>query len=217
MTSTRTSAAAAVAATLGLAATSWVVAVTHMHGMDMGVATPLGSFMPFMAIWVPMMAAMMLPGAIPAVLRHTEASGRATAALPFVGSYLAVWALAGIVVYALYRPHGTPAAGAITLAAGLYEFTRIKKVSRRLCRERACSGFEFGFCCLGSCIGLMLMQVALGVMSVTWMAVTAGLVITQKLVPERPAIDVPVALALMGLGILVLAAPSSLPALMPSM
>jgi len=215
MTSTRTSAAAAVAATLGLAATSWVVAVAQMDGMDMGVATPLGSFMPFMAIWVLMMAAMMLPGAVPAVLRHIQASGRATAALPFVGSYLAVWTLVGIAVYALYRPHGTAAAGAITLAAGIYEFTRIKKAFRRLCRERACSGFEFGLRCLGSCIGLMLMQVALGVMSVTWMAVTAVLVIAQKLMPEKPALDVPVALALMGLGILVLAAPSCVPALMP--
>jgi len=206
-----------VAATLGLAATSWVVAVIRMDGMDMGIATPLGPFMPFMAIWVLMMAAMMLPGAVPAVLRHVQASGRATAALRFVGSYLAVWALVGIAVYALYRPHGTAAAGTITLAAGIYEFTRIKKVSRRLCRERACSGFEFGLCCLGSCIGLMLTQVALGVMSVTWMAVIAVLVIAQKLVPEKPAIDVPVALALIGFGILVLAAPSSVPALVPSM
>jgi len=208
---------AAVAATLGLAATSWGVVVTRMNGMDMGAATPLGSFASFMAIWVPMMAAMMLPGAIPTVFRHTQASGRAIAALQFVGSYLAVWALFGTAVYALYRPHGTPAAGAITLAAGIYEFTRIKKVSRRLCRKGACSGLEFGFYCLGSCTALMLMQVALGIMSVTWMAVTATLVIAQKLVPERLAIDVPVALALIGLGILIVTAPSSVAALMPSM
>jgi hypothetical protein len=36
--------AAAPAATLGLPAASWVVAVRQMNGMDMGVATQLGSF-----------------------------------------------------------------------------------------------------------------------------------------------------------------------------
>jgi hypothetical protein len=35
--------AAAVVATLGLAAACWVVAVRLMNGMDMGVATALGS------------------------------------------------------------------------------------------------------------------------------------------------------------------------------
>ena len=44
--------AAALAATLGLAAASWVVAVRQMNGMDMGVATQLGSFAFFVALWV---------------------------------------------------------------------------------------------------------------------------------------------------------------------
>ena len=35
---------AALAATLGLAGASWVVALRRMNGMDMGVATELGSF-----------------------------------------------------------------------------------------------------------------------------------------------------------------------------
>ena len=43
--------AAALGATLGLAATSWVVAVWQMHGMDMGVATRLDSFRFFIAEW----------------------------------------------------------------------------------------------------------------------------------------------------------------------
>jgi predicted metal-binding membrane protein len=61
-----------------------------MNGMDMGVATRLDSFASFVALWVPMMAAMMLPGAAPAVLRRAHASGRVRAVLLFVGSYLAV-------------------------------------------------------------------------------------------------------------------------------
>src|SRR5687768_13476724 len=106
MTSTRTAAATALTATLGLAAASWVVAVWHMNGMDMAVATPLGSFASFVAMWVPMMAAMMLPGAAPAVLRRARTSARVRDVLLFVGSYLAVWTLVGVAVYALYRPHG---------------------------------------------------------------------------------------------------------------
>jgi hypothetical protein len=44
VTGARTAAtAAALTVTLGLAAASWVVAVRQMNGMDMGVATRLGS------------------------------------------------------------------------------------------------------------------------------------------------------------------------------
>src|SRR5712692_3354477 len=83
----RTSAPTAVAltATLGIAAASWVVAVRQMNGMDMGVATQLGSFVFFVALWVSMMAAMMLPGAAPAVLRRARAGGVRAVPL-FVGS-----------------------------------------------------------------------------------------------------------------------------------
>src|SRR5256714_10032340 len=124
MTSARTAAtASALTATLGLAAASWVVAVRQMDGMDMGVATGLGSFAFFVALWVSMMAAMMLPGAVPAVSGRAHATGRARAVPLFVGSYLAVWTLVGVAVYALYRPHGSVAAGAVAIAAGCYAFT----------------------------------------------------------------------------------------------
>jgi predicted metal-binding membrane protein len=218
MTSARTPAtAAALTATLGLAAASWVVAVRQMHTMHMGVATELGSFAPFVGVWVAMMAAMMLPGAAPAVLRRAQASGRVLAVPLFVGSYLAVWTLVGVAVYAVYRPHGTLATGAVAIAAGVYEFTPLKRHCRRRCRERVRSGFEFGRYCVGSSIGLMLMLVTLGVMSVTWMVVIAVLVLAQKLLPPSAAIDVPLALAIVGLGFLIVIAPPSVPGLTPPM
>ena len=208
---------AALAGTLGLAALAWVVTVRQMHGMDMGVATQLGSFAFFVALWAAMMAAMMLPGLVPAVLSR----GRSTAVVPFVASYLVVWTLVGALLYALYRPHGTTTAGFVVIAAGLYELTRLKQHCRRCCRARTRSGrgggFEFGLYCLGSSIGLMVMLVALGVMSVTWMVVIAALVFGQKLLPAKPAIDVPLALAIVAFGILIIAAPGSVPGLMPSM
>ena len=108
----------------------------------------------------------------------------------------------GVVVFALYRPHGSLAAGALVIAAGIYELTPLKQHFRRLCRESAGSGFEFGLCCVGSSIGLMLMLVALSVMSIPWMLVIAALVLAQKLLPAKAAVDVPLALAIVGLGIL---------------
>ncbi|HEY6378602.1 MAG TPA: hypothetical protein VI316_05430 [Candidatus Dormibacteraeota bacterium] len=135
MTTTRTAAtASALTATFGLAAVSWAVAVRQMNRMDMGVATQLGSFaFVVVAVGVSMMAAMMLPGAAPAVLRRAHASGRVRAAPLFVGSHLAV------------------------------------------------------------------------------------LVLTQKLLPAKAAIDVPLATATVGLGILIVIAPSSVPGPTPPM
>jgi predicted metal-binding membrane protein len=214
MTSTRTrTTAVTLTATIGVAGAAWVLAVQKMSGMDMGTATDLGSFGFFIAVWVLMMAAMMLPGAAPAVARFIRVKGRALAAPLFAGSYLAVWTVVGLAVYALYAPHGTSTAGTLAIAAGLYELTPLKRECRRRCRRDTRSGFQFGFYCFGSSVGLMVILLALGVMSVTWMAVSAALVVAQKLLPPRASIDVPVALAIVGLGILILVAPSSVPGL----
>jgi predicted metal-binding membrane protein len=213
----RPAAAVALTATLGLAAVAWVVAAGQMSGMAMGVATQLGSFGFFIAVWVAMMAAMMLPGLAPAVVRRARDWSGARAVPRFAVSYLAVWALVGVAVYEVDRPHGTLVAGVVTLAAGLYEFTPVKQHFRRRCREMAGSGFGFGLCCLGSSIGLMAMLVALGVMSMTWMAVITVLASAQKLLPPRAAVDVPVALAITGLGILIIVAPAAVPGLTPPM
>jgi predicted metal-binding membrane protein len=172
-----------------------------MSGMDMGVASTLGSFPFFMTMWVPMMAAMMLPGVAPSVLR-LAGSARAALDIPrYVGSYLGVWALFGVLGFALYGPHGTATAGAITIAAGTYEMTPMKRRFREMCRDRSSSGLSLGLCCVGSSVGLMLMMVAYGAMSLTWMAGIAGIVLFHKLVPPRALIDVPVALAIIGFGI----------------
>jgi predicted metal-binding membrane protein len=205
--------ATAVTATLGLAAASWVFAVRQMNGMDMGLATQLGSFAFFIGLWTAMMAAMMLPGAAPAVLRRAHAGGVRAVPL-FVVSYLAVWTVVGLAVFALYRPHASFAAGLVVIAAGLYELTPLKQHFRRLCRESAGSGYEYGLCCAGSSIGLMLMFVALSVMSIGWMVVIAVIVLAQKLLPVKAAIDVPLAAAIVGLGILIVTTPSNVPGLM---
>jgi predicted metal-binding membrane protein len=213
---TLASTAAALTGTLGLAAACCVITVWQMNGMDMGTATQLGSFGFFIAVWVAMMAAMMLPGAALAVFRRARAGGVRAVPL-FAGSYLAVWAVAGVAVYAAYRPHGTSAAGAVVIAAAVYEVTPVKRHFRRRCREVTGSGFKFGLCCAGSSLGLMAMLVALGVMSITWMALIGVVVLAQKLLPAKTAIDLPLALAIAGLGVLIVITPSLIPGLSPPM
>jgi predicted metal-binding membrane protein len=202
-------------ATLGIAAACWALSAWLMSGMNMGVATQPGTFGFFAAAWITMMAAMMLPGAAPAVARHAQLTGRIRAALPFLAAYLAIWALAGVVAYALDRPHGTLAAGVVVIAAGAYELTPVKRKFRRRCREETRSGLGLGMCCVGSTAGLMAMLVALDVMSLFWMAVIAVIVCAQKLLPAKAAIDIPVAFALIGLGIVIVIAPSVVPGLTP--
>ena len=135
----------------------------------------------------------------------------------FAGSYLAVWALAGVAVYAAYRPHGTLAAGAVVIAAGRLRGHAAQAALPPALPRGHRIWIQFGLCCAGSSLGLMAMLVALGVMSVTWMAVIAVLVLAQKLLPAKTAIDLPLALAIAGLGVLIVITPSLVPGLGPPM
>jgi predicted metal-binding membrane protein len=208
--------AVALTATLGLATACWVIALRQMSGMDMGVSTRLGSFGFFLEVWVLMMAAMMLPSAAPAVVRRARSrSGLGGVAL-FVGTYLAAWTAVGVVVYVMYRPHGSVAAGVVVMATGLYELTPLKTRCRQRCRQSIRYG-DFALGCVGSSIGLMLALVAIGVMNAGWMAIIAVLILAQKILPSTRAIDVPVALALVVVGVVILVAPTSIPGLMPTM
>jgi predicted metal-binding membrane protein len=183
--------------------------------MDMGVATGLGSFGFFVGVWAAMMAAMMLPGAAPAVMKYARTRGGSGAV--FVSAYVAVWTLFGFAAYVVYRPHGTVAAGIVTIAAGAYELTPLKRHSRQRCRDLLPSGFHLGLYCIGTSVGLMLMLLALGAMSVPWMAMIAVLLFAQKLLPPRATVDIPLALAIVALGIVILVTPSAVPGLLPSM
>lgn len=212
----RVATAGALAVTVGLSIVCWVVTVQRMRGMDMGVTTRLGSFGGFLSLWVPMMAAMMLPGTVAATLRLVHTGGRTLELPRYVGSYIMVWAVFGVIVFAFYRPHGTMAAAALTVAAGVYELTPMKRHFRRMGQERVGSGLRLGLCCVGSTIGLMALMMALGAMSLTWMAVIAALALTQKILPPKAIPDVAVALAIVALGIAIIVAPSSIPGLVPA-
>jgi predicted metal-binding membrane protein len=139
--------------TVALAAGCWFTSAGQMRGMDMGAMTNLGSAGSFIGVWMSMMAAMMLPAALPAILAFVRTDPRFIAALWFVASYLAVWLVFGVAAYGLYQRHGHVAASGLTILAGLYELTPLKRACRKRCRERVRSGGRFGVYCVGSSAG----------------------------------------------------------------
>ena len=159
----------------------------------------------------------------------------------FVLAYLAVWTLYGLAAYGLYRllvhvgggffdweRGGRWVAGGAIAAAGVYELTPLKSVCLRHCRSpmhyvlghwrsgrlgAVRMGAEHGAYCVGCCWGLMVVLFALGVMSLTWMAVVAGLIFVQKVLPRGERLTPVFAAALVAVGIWVASAPGSVPGL----
>jgi predicted metal-binding membrane protein len=221
---------------LGAAAAAWAVTVERMRGMDEGPGTHLGGLGWYLGIWVTMMAAMMLPSALPAAV----AIARRAPTVLFAVGYLAVWTAYGLGAYGLFRlmtafdtgwlawDRGGPyVAGGVIVAAGLYELTPAKDRLLRRCRsphrrDAFRAGFANGLECVGCCFGLMAVLFALGVMSVVWMAVVAAVIFAEKVLPQGPRLTRFVALGLVVLGTWVAISPSSVPGLtepdrMPSM
>ncbi|HTU29840.1 MAG TPA: DUF2182 domain-containing protein [Solirubrobacteraceae bacterium] len=168
-----------------------MTAGTMSPGMGMGFAS------------VPMMAAMMLPSAMPAIARRAREHDGARGVPAFAGEYLGVWLLAGLIAIVVYRPPSTSVAGGLIIAAGLYELTPLKLECRRRCRGRVRSGTRFGVYCLGSSLGLMVVLIALDPMSLLLMCAVAAVVLAQKLLPPIRAVDMPLALLVVGLGVAV--------------
>lgn len=153
-----------------------------------------------------MMAAMMLPSAVPAIVRLARDAGGVLSAPVFTGAYLGVWAFAGLVMWLLYEPPAASASAVLLIAAGLYELTPLKRDCRRRCRERVRSGVRFGAFCLGSSAGLMLVLAAVNMMSIPLMVVIAAVGLAQKLLPPTRTLDLSLALAIVALGVATAAA-----------
>ena len=216
----------------GAAVVAWAVTVERMRGMDGGPGTDLGGLGWYLGVWVTMTAAMMLPSAAPAAPLVARLS-RGLPTLLFAAGYLAAWTVYGLVAYGLFRvvtsfdtgwlawDRGGPyVAGGVIVAAGAYELTPMKELLLRRCRrpfsrakaDALRSGLANGLSCVGCCFGLMAVFFALGVMSILWMAVVAGVIFAEKVLSHVRLSRV-VAVALVALGIWMAASPSSVPGL----
>ncbi|HET6683791.1 MAG TPA: DUF2182 domain-containing protein [Gaiella sp.] len=232
-----------IALLLTLAAVGWWWTAREMQEMDGGPWTELGTVAWFLGVWVVMMAAMMFPSVAPTValyskLKHTRALG---APLLFASGYLLVWSAVGLLAYALARiggqlfgdvlawdSAGRWVAGATLLVAAAYELTPLKDACLGKCRTplgfllgswrdglsgALQMGARHGAWCVGCCWALMASLFALGVMSVVWMALIAGLIAFEKLIPSRRVATYGTAAVLLVFGVLMLVAPDGIPTL----
>ena len=183
--------------------------------MDMPRTTADGFFT--FAMWTVMMIGMMAGPATPMLLlfagmQRTRASGPVPMALPSFGlGYLAVWAgfsaCAAIAQEALHRAallspgmaaSSPRTAGAIWIAAGVYQLTPYKGACLTWCRsplgflmsswrDGALGAFRMGLrhglYCLGCCWALMCVLFAVGVMNLLWVAALTALVLLEKVGP----------------------------------
>jgi predicted metal-binding membrane protein len=118
----------------------------------------------------------------------------------FATTYLAVWLV--LALAALQVPWMSLGAYA-ALAGGLYELTPLKR--RFLERCRTAQGLRHGLDCAGSSAGLMVAFFGLGLMSVWWMSAVAAVVFVQKVAPFGARLVLPGGLALIIVGLIVIA------------
>jgi predicted metal-binding membrane protein len=225
-------------ALLALAAAGWTYVAyqaSTMGGMDaMGGArvSTMGGFVPFVLGWTAMMVAMMIPATLPLILlyrvlaRNRLSSIRArvgTAAL--LAGYVAVWAAAGLPVYAYALVGETVGRFAAVLPAvllvmgGVYQFTTLK----RSCHARCSSPLSFlmqkwkpgtagalrlgalhGVDCLGCCAGLMAGLVALGMMNLALVFTAALIIFAEKTLPESHRVARPLGVLMVVGGVVLL-------------
>jgi predicted metal-binding membrane protein len=211
-------------------------------GMSMEPGIPMEqqaamSFVAFIVAWVAMMTAMMFPAVLPVVRLYSRAaaSGQAAPIVFFVGGYIALWSAVGIPAYfawsRLNEPlmDGSPwagrVAGAVAVAAGLYQLTPLKTVCLRHCRSplsfflrhgrhldrptgAIVAGGRHGLFCLGCCWMLMALLIALGTMQLAWMLVLAVLIFLEKAAPLGEQLARVTGVSLLVLGVALLAQPT---------
>ena len=186
--------------------------------MPMAVSWTTSYVVLTLAMWSAMMTVMMLPSAVPMLLFYDSIAQKRGAGATAVGptalfgfGYLVVWL--GFSVGALLLQYGLDSAsllsptmqttsvalaGAILVAAGVYQWTPLKQACLRQCRSpldfvmthwRAGNGGAFamglrhGAFCLGCCWVLMLLLFVGGVMNFAWIAGIALFVLVEKLAP----------------------------------
>jgi predicted metal-binding membrane protein len=227
------------AVVISLIITSAIAWFASIDSPDMMVAmttyNPL-SISLFTASWTAGMAAMMFPAITPMVLMYNrlvinrknnrdrqssvtiqeEKEGETiSSTLPslrvilFVGSYLLVWALTGIVLLlgwsavmnSTIMTTGNTVFiqylyGSLLIIAGAYQFTPLKRICIGYCespmsffmrrwRDGASGAFKMGvyhgIYCLGCCWAYFLLMVALGWMNLLWMGLFAGIIFGEKI------------------------------------
>src|SRR5579859_1424532 len=139
-------------AVAAVAVAAWAGTVVLARAMGNGPGTMGLAVLPFLGLWLVMMAAMMLPSVAPVAILWTRLIGGAPTGLAraartgmFLGGYLLAWAACGLVAFAALAGAGrllaaSPVAAkwlgvAIFIAAGSYQLTPFKDWCLRRCRS----------------------------------------------------------------------------------
>jgi predicted metal-binding membrane protein len=161
-------------------------------------------------MWAVMMAAMMLPSAMPMILLFGAKQTSVATAL-FTGGYLAAWtsfsvaasaAQWGLHQAALLSPmmvsRSPTLASAVLLIAGAFQWTPWKQQCLRQCQSpmgfflnhwrpgnagAVEMGWKHGLYCMGCCWAVMGLLFVVGVMNLVWVAGIAILVLAEKAAP----------------------------------
>jgi predicted metal-binding membrane protein len=197
-----------------LAGWAWIVVMARdmygpMTGASAWMMTPAWDgphLLLLWAMWAVMMAAMMLPSAVPMLLLVGP-----RAVYPHAAGYVAVWALFSVAATALQwalmrllivspmmEITSDTAAALLLFCAGIYQFTPLKHACLAACQSPADfvmrrwrsgaggafrMGVEHGAWCVGCCWALMLLLFAGGVMNLTVIAALTIFVAFEKLSP----------------------------------
>jgi predicted metal-binding membrane protein len=233
-----------------LVAASWALLFWQsvaMNNQAMGMGLTMGmSAVLFIVIWVVMMIAMMFPTAAPMILMFTRVyAGKrqlGQAFVPtwvFVGAYLLVWTLFGVVAYPLallaerlaaqsmwLMSNASRISGALLVLAGLYQLSPLKHMCLTKCRTPLQfilsswrdgyggafrMGFVHGVYCLGCCWLLFVLLFPLGIMNIAVMALLTALIYAEKSFPLGRQISQIAGVALIVYGVIVLFMPAALP------
>ena len=176
---TRARVLAGAATTLGAAVVFWSIFVTQMDRM------------PVAAMGAVMMAAMMLPSAVPLVAGQAQ---RPLAALAAVGIYLSTWTAIG--APALLLANMLPAAPialsiVAVIAAAAYGAAPLQRACRERCRALCGSplpalqlGLDYGAACIGCSAGVMAALFIAGPTNPLWMLIASAVAVAYKLPPR---------------------------------
>ena len=200
-----------------ITAGAWVYVMTSMQGgdmagMDMMMPPTLVDGVAYVVAWAVMMAAMMLPSALPMIglyagtLKAARVPTRTASVGLFVLVYLGLWTLTGIPVYlaslvlmAVSAETLAYVVAGVLVMAGLFQLTPLKQVCLRHCRSplgfllghwRAgwagalTLGWAHALYCLGCCSALMVVLVVAGAMGLPWVLLIASSVAAEKVLPR---------------------------------
>jgi predicted metal-binding membrane protein len=235
-----------------LSAAAWAVLIWQAQGMSMqgmGLTMGMGAAL-FIGIWVVMMMAMMFPAAAPMIVMFARIqAGKQQQGRPFVptwvftGAYLLIWALVGVAAYFVavgaerlgdqsgwLMDNGPRLGGALLIAAGVYQFTPLKRVCLKKCRSPLAfimfswrdgyggalrMGLTHGVYCLGCCWLLFAILFPLGMMNIAVLALVTLLIFGEKALPYGDKLAWVGAAVLIGYGLAVIVSPSLLPTVAP--